>query len=128
VAGFSLKRKSSSDASEYREYLKSSAWRWRRKRWFVEAEARGEAIRCLVCSLGTQKTLDLHHIQYPASIRNAAGKFESTEEHDWLVPLTRDCHEALHQHLDDFAADYYGVSRHRATALILERLRTRKTK
>lgn len=100
----------------------------RRQRWFVEAQARGEAITCLVCGSGVEKTLDLHHMQYSASLRNASGQFEATEEHDWLIPLTRDCHQTLHEHLDEFSADYFGVSRHQATIMILARLKTRKTK
>jgi molybdopterin converting factor small subunit len=128
MAGFSLKRKDDTDASEYRTYLKSAAWRRRRKRWFVEAHARGEEVTCLVCHTGTLKSLDLHHVEYPATLRNAAGQFESTEEHDWLIPLTRECHDALHQRLDEQAQDYYGVSRRQATIMIVATLRRKKIK
>lgn len=123
MAGYSLARKSESEASEYREYLNSRAWRMRRKLWFVEARALGRTTTCVACGSGPGKTVDLHHVEYPASLRNAAGQFEATEEHDWLIPLCRDCHEALHTTLDENSADYFGVDRFTATKMVLARLR-----
>lgn len=128
MAGFSLARKSDSDASEYRDYLNSLAWWMRRARWFVEAQASGETTDCLVCESDTVGEVDLHHVKYSPSLRNAEGQFEATEEHDWLIPLSRDCHEALHKHLDEYSMDYFGVSRFTATAMVLARLRQKKTR
>lgn len=67
--------------------------------------------------------MDLHHMSYDGVSQDRGGRWVSREKDTDLMPLCRDCHERVHRILDDHKRDYKGWNRHRATIVIVARLR-----
>lgn len=88
--------------NSYRDgYLRSAAWFARRDRWFREEQARHGDIRCIITgATGTKNTLQLHHLDY-TGVGQVAGEWVAGEDHDDLVAVRPDAHEALHTLLDN---------------------------
>lgn len=74
-------------------YMSSSAWWNRRKKWFIDEQARtGHPVVCAGCSEAlSERSCDMHHTTYARL---------GAEAHDDLIALCRACHEALHVRLD----------------------------
>lgn len=120
--GMSLRR---SGRKEYREYLRSQAWGWRRQRWFRDCRRQGFEPACQVCDvlLSEIGTLDLHHVSYEGVTRGADGKWIAKEKNDELMPVCRMHHERLHEILDSQSRDYLGWNRRRASVVVIAQLR-----
>ncbi|MGM7670253.1 hypothetical protein [Microbacterium sp. A93] len=127
MARLSLTRTGSTD---YRDYLRSPAWGFRRVRWFRDARARGCEPACLVCQLTLDEagSLDLHHLRYNGVGRDpATGAWRAREAHEDLMPMCRAHHKQLHASLDA-RKEYLGWARRRATVHIVVRLIRRHRK
>lgn len=120
--GMSLRR---SGNPEYRGYLRSRAWGWRRQRWFRDCRARGAEPACQVCEVRLEDvgSLDLHHVSYDGVTKDNRGQWVASEADDDLMPLCRTHHNKLHQIIDEHGRDYQGWNRRRASVVILGRLR-----
>ena len=118
--GLSLGRRAGRGRASYGAYLKSSAWAWRRQRWFRDCRRKGLEPACQVCgvTLARLGSLDLHHLRYEGVIISGDGTFTAQEKDADLLPYCRDHHEALHRILDDRRRDYWGWSRARATIVV----------
>lgn len=119
MSRMSLARTGSQD---YRNYLRSRAWNWRRRRWFRDVRAAGREPACQVCGLRLEDTdsLDLHHVSY-AGVGKVDGRWAATEADEDLLPLCRADHQAVHRMLDR-SKDFYGWDRRRATVVIIAHL------
>lgn len=117
----SLQRQGNED---YRDYLASGAWAWRRQRWFRTCRARGFEPACQVClvMLKDTGTLDLHHVSYDGVQQEESGKWRSSETDRDLMPMCRDCHQELHHRMDR-PGDYQDWDRRRATVVVIGHLR-----
>lgn len=109
---------------DYREYLRSQAWGWRRKRWFRDCRAKGFEPACQVCQLTLKKagSLDLHHVSYEGVQRDENGKWHANEDDGDLMPMCRGCHEQLHYRMDG-PGEFRGWDRRRATVVIIRSMR-----
>lgn len=123
--GLSVARKSAGERARYSAYTRSPAWRWRRVCWFRDCRAAGLEPACPVCgvTLADVGTLDLHHLSYKGVKKDSSGQWLSQEKDSDLVPFCRDCHEALHQLLDERRREFYGWNRRHATAYAIRLLR-----
>lgn len=111
-------------STDYRKYLSSQRWGYRRVQWFRECRARGYEPACQVCgvTLGQSESLDLHHVSYyGVTWDSEAQQWFSLEQHDDLMPICREHHEQLHRILDG-RKEFYGWDRRRATVVIVARL------
>ena len=99
----------------YQAWIRSRAWLRRRAWWLTEWRRRyGCEPKCAIC--GRAWTLnggDLHHRSYA---HLGQERFED------LIPLDRDCHEALHQ-LWDRSPAWRALGREHATAGLIALLR-----
>ena len=98
----------------YAAYLASLQWQARRRRWLRNQQPRGVDPVCAVCGKPWTLHDDLHHANY-----TSLGHEPDTE----LIPMCRDCHEALHRILDTSRA-WRAMPRPAATAGIITILRT----
>lgn len=116
--------------TEYRKYVRSQAWGWRRTRWFRDCRRRGTEPACQVCGarLDQNGTLDLHHVSYDGVKQEPDGTWIAGEKDEDLLPLCREHHERLHKILDGHGRDYYGWNRRRASVVILARLKAEHTR
>ncbi|XKH55580.1 hypothetical protein LG293_09950 [Citricoccus nitrophenolicus] len=127
MARLSLTRTGSTD---YRNYLRSPQWGFRRVRWFRDARARGCEPACPVCQLTLDEagSLDLHHLRYNGVHRDpGTGAWQAKERDEDLMPMCRTHHEQLHAFLDA-RKEYFGWDRRRATVLIVVRMIRRHRK
>lgn len=127
MARLSLTRTGSTD---YRDYLRSPQWGFRRVRWFRDARAGGCEPACPVCQLTLTEagTLDLHHLRYDGVQRDTStGAWKAQEKDEDLMPMCRAHHEQLHASLDA-RKEYFGWDRRRATVLIVVRMIRRHRK
>lgn len=99
----------------YQGWIRSKAWLRRRSWWLTEWRRRyGSEPVCAVCGRRwTLQTGDLHHRSY---VHLGQERFED------LIPLDRDCHEALHQ-LWDRSPAWRALGREHATAGLIALLR-----
>lgn len=110
-------------ASRY-GYMRSDAWKARRRHWHAEQERRtGKRSQCEVCF--TERKLDLHHLDYSGVIRLADNTWNSLEKHEDLVPLCRRHHEAVHRLLDNDTGYRDHMSRRAASLKVIAKLRQR---
>jgi hypothetical protein len=100
---------------EYAAYLASPQWQARRRQWLRNQQHRGVDPVCVVCGKPWTLDDDLHHASY-ANLGH--------ERDEDLIPMDRDCHEALHRILDTSRA-WRAMPRPAATAGIITILRTR---
>ncbi|MFF5862493.1 hypothetical protein, partial [Micrococcus luteus] len=110
---FGLHRTSS---AEYKRYLRSQAWGYRRVRWFADCRQAGQEPACQVCGITLTQagTLDLHHVSYKGVGQDEEGRWQAREAHNDLMPLCRDHHQRLHQIMDG-KKEFFGWDRRRAT-------------
>ena len=106
-------------------YLHSPAWFARRKKWFIaEDQLRGE-VRCALClAKGTDKTLELHHLDYRGVTQTPTG-WSGREEHTDMLALHPRCHEWVHKLIDRDRALSGLVSRRGASIQAITRLRAK---
>lgn len=111
------------DSTEYRAYLRSPQWAFRRVRWFRSCRARGAEPACLVCriSLTDAGKLDLHHVSYKGVQQDRRGKWLARERDDDLMPLCREHHQDLHERMDA-RKEWFGWDRRRASVAIVARM------
>jgi hypothetical protein len=114
---FSVARRPGIDPAGYGTYLRSPQWRWRRIRWFRDCRNKGFEPCCQVCrvTLKAAGTLDLHHLSYEGVLRRPDGTWASKEKDDELAPMCRNCHQRLHDLLDERRKEFYGWTRRAAT-------------
>ncbi|NNC12842.1 hypothetical protein HII28_13255 [Planctomonas sp. JC2975] len=117
-------RKSAWDAAGYRNrYLRSPAWYRRRAKWFIAERHQHGELRCALClGAGTERTLDLHHLDYRGVTQGPHG-WSATEPHDDLIALHPRCHEWVHKLIDRDRALSGLISRRAASAQAITRLR-----
>ena len=121
MARFGLHRTGS---PEYRRYLRSQAWGYRRVRWFQECRAAGHEPACQVCGVTLEEagTLDLHHVSYKGvSQDESTGRWRAREADEDLMPMCREHHQRLHQIMDG-RKEFFGWDRRRATVAIVARM------
>lgn len=109
---------------EYRRYLRSQQWGFRRVRWFRECRAKGYEPACQVCgeTLADVESLDLHHVSYEGvSWSETKQQWVAREAHEDLMPLCRNHHRELHRIMDG-RKEFYGWNRRRASVVIIARL------
>jgi len=112
---------------EYRQYLRSQQWGFRRVRWFRDCRARGHEPACQVChlTLTEAESLDLHHVSYEGVTWDDTRHVWQAQEADAdLMPMCRVHHQELHKMMDG-RKEFYGWDRRRATVVIIGRLITR---
>lgn len=112
--------------NQYRtRYLHSVAWHARRDRWFDTQQKRAGQVVCALCGKpGTQRTLELHHLDYHGVQQTETG-WTAHEKHADLIALHPRCHEAVHLLIDRDRALAGLVSRRTASLNAIARLRTR---
>lgn len=124
------RRTNQNERREYANYLNSAAWKKRRIAYFEGVRRRGFEPGCQVCygTLTGLGSLDLHHVSYEGVSKDSKTGFWVSKEPDGdLVPLCRECHERLHQLLDDNRYDYWGWDRKRATVVLMSHMRKART-
>lgn len=121
--GWSLRR---SGREEYRSYLLSRAWGWRRQCWCRDCRRGGREQACQVCGarLDETGTLYLHRASYTGVTQDVCGRWQARAADADLLPLCREHHEELHRILDQRGRDYMGWNRRRASVVNIARLRT----
>lgn len=106
-------------------YLHSPTWFARRTRWFAEEQLEHGEVRCALCrGVGTDRTFELHHLDYRGVIETSHG-WAAHEHHDDLVALHPRCHEWVHTLIDRDKALSGLVSRRTASAQAIARLRAK---
>ncbi|MGN6128354.1 MAG: hypothetical protein ACTHON_17495 [Humibacter sp.] len=120
----SNRRKPTWDAAGYRtRYLHSPAWYRRRAKWFIAERRDHGELRCALClGHGTEKSLELHHLDYRGVSRGPHG-WVAAEPHDDLTAMHPRCHEWVHTLIDRDRALSGLVSRRAATYQAVSRLR-----
>ena len=110
-------------SAEYKRYLRSQAWGYRRVRWFADCRQAGQEPACQVCGITLTQagTLDLHHVSYTGVGQDEEGRWQAREAHNDLMPLCRDHHQRLHQIMDG-KKEFFGWDRRRATVVIVARM------
>ncbi|MBP2437908.1 hypothetical protein [Microbacterium amylolyticum] len=107
-------------------YLKSVAWFRRRDRWFVDERRRRGEVRCIICrKAGTNRSLELHHLDYERASQDAHGKWVAGEEHGDLVAAHPRCHEWIHRVLDRDEAASSAADRREANIRVIRALRAK---
>jgi hypothetical protein len=111
-------------ANPYRHgYLHCPAWYARRDRWFTDEKADRGVVRCAVClGAGTNRTLELHHLDY-RGVTRARNGWAAREQHGDLIAIHPRCHEWLHTLIDRDKTLSGLISRRAATARAIARLR-----
>jgi len=105
-----MSRRRATRRRKYAAYLASARWQARRRGWLRRYLAsQGTDPACVVCGKPWTLDDDLHHASY------ANLGYEPDED---LIPMDRDCHEALHQILDSSQA-WRAMPRPTATAGIV---------
>jgi hypothetical protein len=99
---------------DYAAYLASPQWQVRRRQWLRNQQYCGVDPVCVVCGKSWTLDDDLHHASY-ANLGH--------ERDEDLIPMDRDCHEALHRILDTSRA-WRAMPRSAATTGIVALLRT----
>ncbi|MGN6760120.1 MAG: hypothetical protein ACTHJI_02145 [Leifsonia sp.] len=120
----SNRRKPAWDATGYRtRYLHSPAWYRRRAKWFIAERHQHGVLRCALClGTGTEKTLELHHLDYRGVTQGPHG-WVAAEPHEDLICLHPRCHEWVHKLIDRDRALSGLVSRRAASVQAITRLR-----
>jgi hypothetical protein len=115
--GAVMSRRRATRSREYAAYLASPRWQARRRAWLRRyfASHRTEPV-CVVCGKPWTLDDDLHHASYTNL---------GHEPDEDLIPMDRDCHEALHQILDTSRA-WRAMPRLAATNGIIAVLRSRR--
>lgn len=111
---------------QYRRYLRSQQWGFRRVRWFRDCRARGYEPACQVCgvTLVDGDSLDLHHVSYEGvSWDDTTQQWVAREADEDLMPMCREHHQQLHRIMDG-RKEFYGWDRRRASVVIIARLIT----
>lgn len=112
--------------NQYRAgYLRSRPWFARRTRWFTDETTHHGEVRCAVCvAAGTERTLELHHLDY-RGVREADHGWVADEAHEDLVAVHPRCHEWIHRLVDrdDVLAGL--TSRRAANLQAIARLQTK---
>lgn len=115
--GAVMSRRRATRRRDYAAYLASPRWQARRQAWLRRYLAsHGTEPLCVVCGKPWTLDDDLHHASY-ANLGH--------EPDEDLIPIDRDCHEALHQILDTSRA-WRAMPRPAATAGIIAILRPRR--
>lgn len=82
-------------------YLRSGAWRARRRRYFVDRRAAEGAVTCPGCDDPlADRTADVHHLSYDGVVKREDGVWVSGEKDEDLLAMCRWCHERVHKLLD----------------------------
>jgi hypothetical protein len=106
-------------------YLHSPVWFARRARWFAVEHLEHGEIRCALClGVGTDHTLELHHLDYRGVTETGDG-WGAHEHHTDLIALHPRCHEWVHTLIDRDKALSGLVSRRTASAQAIARLRAK---
>ena len=119
-------RKPAWDATSYRtRYLHSPAWYRRRAKWFMAERHQHGTLRCALClGGGTEKSLELHHLDYRGVTHGPHG-WVAAEPHEDLTPLHPRCHEYVHQLIERDRALSGFVSRRTASVQAIARLQAK---
>lgn len=120
MARYGLHRTGSAD---YRAYLRSPQWGFRRVRWFRDCRACGAEPACLVCRITLTEAgkLDLHHVSYKGVQRDHGGRWVAREQDEDLMPMCREHHQELHRRMDT-RKEWFGWDRRRASVAIVTRM------
>lgn len=87
-------------ASYTEGYLRSGAWRERRRRFLADLQARTGRIGCACCDEElSERTADVHHLSYERVV-NDDGMYGAGEKDEDLMVLCRWCHERVHAAFD----------------------------